>query len=120
MFQSPRAGGPVLSAKQFSSLRKSRQRAANSAVEGSKICFEIFQADESLAFSMPEPSLHDLLLSHSKLRAALIVAGKQIRKLNFGRKNDPALVVLRRTLRDSRALAREFKSVASPRVGVQQ
>jgi len=31
----------------------------------------------------------DLLRSHHELRAALVVAGRQIRKLNFGRKDDP-------------------------------
>jgi hypothetical protein len=58
---------------------------------------------------MAEPSLHALLASHAELRAALILAGKQIRKLNFGRKTDPALPILRRTLKNARAVAREFK-----------
>ena len=49
----------------------------------------------------------ELQLSHTKLRAAVILAGKEIRKLNFGRANSPLLVVLRRVLRESRAVARK-------------
>ena len=33
--------------------------------------------------------------SHAELRAAVILAGKEIRKLNFGRKDSPVLVVMR-------------------------
>jgi hypothetical protein len=44
--------------------------------------------------------------SHDELRAALIVAGKHIRKLSFGRKVDPVLQVLRRVLRDARAVGK--------------
>lgn len=40
--------------------------------------------------------------SHAELRAALILAGKHIRKLNFGKKDDPVLKKLRQVLRDSR------------------
>ena len=39
------------------------------------------------------------LRSHSELRGAVILAGKRIRKLNFGRSNDPSLNVLRCVLR---------------------
>jgi len=39
--------------------------------------------------------------------AALILAGKEIRKLNFGRADSPVLVVLRRVLREARAVARK-------------
>lgn len=46
--------------------------------------------------------LKELLLSHAELRAALIVAGKEIRKLNFGKRDNKVLVVLRRVLRESR------------------
>lgn len=48
----------------------------------------------------------DLELSHAELRAALMLAGKQIVKLNFGRKDDPVLQILRRVLRDARAVAK--------------
>ena len=47
----------------------------------------------------------DLLRSHDELRAALRVAGKEIRKLNFGRADTPVLKLLRRVLRESRVVA---------------
>lgn len=47
----------------------------------------------------------DLERSHAELRAAVILARKRIVKLNFGRKEDPVLTVLRRVLRDARAVA---------------
>jgi hypothetical protein len=43
------------------------------------------------------------------LRAALILAVKRIRKLNFGKRDDPVLPVLRRVLRESRVVAQSFK-----------
>jgi hypothetical protein len=48
--------------------------------------------------------LTDLEFSHAELRAALIVAGKRIRQLNFGQRDDRVLVLLRRVLRESRKL----------------
>jgi len=51
-------------------------------------------------------ALTDLQRSHAELRAAVILAGKEIRKLNFGRADSPVLAVLRRVLRESRAVAR--------------
>ena len=47
--------------------------------------------------------------SHAELRAALILAGKHIRKLSFGRKDDPVLKKLRQVLRESRAVAKAAK-----------
>jgi hypothetical protein len=47
----------------------------------------------------------DLLRSHDELRAALLLAGKEIRKLNFGRKDSDVLKMLRRVLREARAVA---------------
>ncbi len=47
-----------------------------------------------------------LLRSHDDLRAAVILAGKEIRRLNFGRKDSPVLVKLRQVLRESRAVRR--------------
>ena len=44
----------------------------------------------------------ELERTNAELRAALIVAGK----LNFGRRNDPVLPILRRVLRESRRCAR--------------
>jgi len=35
------------------------------------------------------------------------LAGKEIRKLNFGPADNPVLVILRRVLRESRAVARK-------------
>ena len=49
----------------------------------------------------------DLQRSHAELRAAVVLAGKEIRKLNFGRGDNPALASLRRVLRESRAVARK-------------
>jgi hypothetical protein len=46
-----------------------------------------------------------LELSHAELRAALIIAGKEIRNLNFGKKDTPLLRTLRRVLRESRTVA---------------
>jgi hypothetical protein len=48
----------------------------------------------------------DLLRSHEDLRGALRVAGKEIYKLNFGRRDTPVLKLLRRVLREARAVAR--------------
>ena len=36
--------------------------------------------------------------SHGELRAAVILAGKEIRKLNFGKRDTPVLQLLRRLL----------------------
>jgi hypothetical protein len=40
--------------------------------------------------------------SHAELRAAIILAGNHIRKLTFGRRDDPVLRILRRALRNAR------------------
>jgi len=55
----------------------------------------------------------DLLRSHDELRAALCVAGKEIRKLNFGRSDSPVLKLLRQVLRESRAVAAAEKKRAN-------
>ena len=47
----------------------------------------------------------ELQHSHAELRAAVMLAGKGIRKLNFGKADSPMLATLRRVLRDSRAVA---------------
>jgi hypothetical protein len=49
----------------------------------------------------------DLERSHGELRTAVLLAGKEIRKLNFERADSPVLVVLRRVLRDARSFARK-------------
>lgn len=51
--------------------------------------------------------------SHAELRAALILAGRHIRKLNFGRKDDPVLQKLRQVLRESRGVVQLKKENAS-------
>ena len=47
-----------------------------------------------------------LMRSHDELRAALIVAGREIRKLNFGKKDSPVLQKLREVLKEARVVAR--------------
>jgi hypothetical protein len=44
----------------------------------------------------------DIERSHDELRAAIILAGKEIRKLNFGKRDTPVLRKLRQVLRESR------------------
>jgi hypothetical protein len=58
---------------------------------------------------IPTAEIKDLLRSHDELRAALIIAGKRIRKLQFGRKGDSVLVKLREVLRDARTIRKTFK-----------
>jgi len=41
----------------------------------------------------------ELQRSRAELRAAVMLAGKEIRKLNFGRADSPVLALLRRLLR---------------------
>ncbi len=48
----------------------------------------------------------DLERTNAELRAALILAGKRIVKLNFGRRDDRVLPILRRVLRESRGARR--------------
>jgi hypothetical protein len=52
----------------------------------------------------PESYIRDLERSHDELRAALIVAGRRIRQLTFGRTDDPALPKLREILTEARRL----------------
>jgi hypothetical protein len=55
------------------------------------------------------PDFDELLRSHDELRGAVIVAGKRVRKLQFGRRNDdPVLEDLRKVLREARAVRRKF------------
>jgi len=49
----------------------------------------------------------DLERSHAELRAAVLLAGEEIRKLDSGRADSPVLAVLRRVLRDAHAVARK-------------
>ena len=54
----------------------------------------------------------ELLRSHDELRAALRLAGTEIRKLNFGRSDTPVLQLLRRVLQDARAVSKAEKSIS--------
>jgi hypothetical protein len=56
--------------------------------------------------------MSNLERSNTELRAALILAGKRIVKLNFGRRNDPVLPVLRRVMRDARSDGRAQRLAA--------
>ena len=47
----------------------------------------------------------DLERSHNELRAALIIAGREIRRLNFGRRDNPVLIKMREIMRDARNVA---------------
>jgi len=58
----------------------------------------------------------DLVRSHDELRAALRIAGKEIRKLNFGRSDTPVLKLLRRVLREARGVAAAAKSDTISRI----
>ena len=53
----------------------------------------------------------ELERSHDELRAALTIAGKHIRKLSFGRKDDRLLQLLRRVLRDARPVRKAARPV---------
>jgi hypothetical protein len=44
----------------------------------------------------------DVERSHAELRAALRLAGRRIKQLNFGRHDDPVLAILRRVWRESK------------------
>ena len=55
----------------------------------------------------------DLLRSHHELRAAVILAGRHIRQLNFGRRDDRVLPVLRRVLREAREVSRRARAKAA-------
>jgi hypothetical protein len=51
-----------------------------------------------------DPEIADLIRSNDELRAILIMAGREIRKLNFGRRDTPLLKKMRQLLREARAL----------------
>ena len=54
--------------------------------------------------------LKELLLYHVELRGALILAGKEIRTLNFDKKDNRALVMLMRVLRDARIVVNKVQA----------
>ena len=51
--------------------------------------------------------------SHHELRAAVRLAGQKIARLNFGRRDDPVLEFLRRTLREARIVAKAHQKQPS-------
>jgi hypothetical protein len=55
----------------------------------------------------------DLERSHAELRAAVIVAGREIRRLNFGKLDNKTLVLLRRVMREAREVARSTYRVTT-------
>jgi hypothetical protein len=58
----------------------------------------------------------NLQLSHAKLRAAVSLAGKEIRKLNLGRADSPVVAILRRIVWESRAVGRKEGIITRVRV----
>jgi hypothetical protein len=58
----------------------------------------------------------DLERSHSELRAALIIAGREIRRLNFGRRDNPVLNKMREVMRDARKVAAQERQKSPVRV----
>lgn len=63
----------------------------------------------------------DLERSNAELRAAVILAGKRIVKLNFGRRNDPVVPILQRALILAAAfrIAAAYSSVTPSCLGTQ-
>jgi hypothetical protein len=59
-------------------------------------------------------SVTDLERSHNELRAALIIAGREIRRLNFGKRDNAVLNKLRATLRDARKIAAQRRYESRP------
>jgi hypothetical protein len=59
----------------------------------------------------------ELERSHAELRGALILAGREIRRLNFGRKDSPVLAQLRKVMRDARAVAAAEREKVRVRIG---
>ena len=54
-----------------------------------------------------EERIAELERSNHELRAVLILAGKEMRKHGYGRKDTPLLRLMRRTLREARAVVRK-------------
>jgi hypothetical protein len=70
-----------------------------------------------ICYSFPSfvPTLHNMThleRSNAELRAALILAGLEIRKLNFGKRDTPLLHKMREVLRAARVEARCSQSVS--------
>jgi hypothetical protein len=50
--------------------------------------------------------MKDLERSHVGLRAAVILAGRRVRQLNFDKQDDPVSRTVRRVLREARIVAK--------------
>jgi hypothetical protein len=59
----------------------------------------------------------DLERSHAELRAAVIIAGREIRRLNFGRRDSPVLAKLRAMLKDARMVAQAERGKVRVKIG---
>jgi hypothetical protein len=59
-----------------------------------------------MAVTDQEIRIRELERSNTELRAAVMLAGKEIKKLHFGKKNAPILVLLRHVLRAARQVAK--------------
>lgn len=59
----------------------------------------------------------ELERSHTELRAAVILAGRELRKLNLGQRDSPVLKTLREVLRGARVAAEAEREKARIRIG---
>jgi hypothetical protein len=53
------------------------------------------------------------MATEGQLRATLILAGRRIVQMNFGRRDDPVLAILWRVLRDARGAAKERQTMTA-------
>lgn len=63
-------------------------------------------SNESLCGSNAQADMKDLERSHVGLRAAVILAGRRVRQLNFDKQDDPVSRTVRRVLREARIVAK--------------
>jgi hypothetical protein len=59
--------------------------------------------------------IDELQRSHDQLRAAVILAAREIKRLQFGKQDSPVLAKLREVIREARAVA--GKRSRNPQVG---
>ena len=57
----------------------------------------------------------DLARSNDELRGALLLASKEIQRLNFGKKDSPVLKKLRQVLKEARAVAKQKQTALATR-----
>ena len=51
----------------------------------------------------------ELIRSHTELRTAVILAGKEFRRLNFEKQDSLILIKLRKVLHESRVVAKKYR-----------